>query len=161
MTNQLHLDFSGRQQRPQPRLLKEPVLVEGLTELTHTPNALVNRFHWFARELEIRRGVTTEDDSEAGLSFKAVAFEFLSEPKRLNYCDYAEQFLSIEDRFKRGERIGRRDFARMLTFKDVIKPKDEAMAECLRHPRSVVLHFHEYWNELKRLYTDEEWPEPR
>ena len=159
MTKQLHLDFSGRQQRPQPRLLKAPVLIEGMTDLTHTPNSLVNKFHWFTRELEIRRGITTGEDSEMGLSFQAVASEFLAEPKRLNYTSWADRFIPIADRFRGDKRISRRDFAHILTFKDVIKPKDFAMAECLRHPQSLTLHFHAYWNDLKRLYTEEEWPE--
>ena len=94
-----------------------------------------------------------------GLSFQAVASEFLAEPKRQNYTSWADRFIPIADRFRRGERIDRRDFASILTFKDVIKPNDLAMAECLRHPQSLTLHFHAYWNDLKRLYTEEEWPE--
>ncbi|VVB73573.1 Uncharacterised protein [uncultured archaeon] len=159
MMKQGYLDFSGRQQRPQPRLLKEPVLIEGMTELTKTPYAHVNRFHWFARELEIRRGVTTGDTVESGLSFRTVSSEFLNEPTRRGYRDQAERFEPIADKFRRGEAISRRDFARMLTFKDVIQPADGAMAECLRHPGSLVRHFHAYWDSLKRLYSDEEWPE--
>ena len=157
MAEQLQFDFSGKQQRPQPRLLREPVKVEGLTPLTHRPWAEVNRFNWLVRELEVRRGLTTGETTAAGLSFQRVASEYLGEPARRGYADWAGRFVPIADNFKRGQ-LTRRDFARLLTFKDILDPKDDAMAECLRHHESVTRHFLNYWGTLKRLYNNEEWP---
>jgi hypothetical protein len=157
MAEQLRFDFGGKQQRPQPRLLKEPVKVEGLTPLSHRPLAEINKFDWFVRELERWRGLTAGETTEAGLSFQKVAFEFLREPARRGYTDWAERFVPITDNFKRGQ-VTRRDFARLLTFKDILCPKDDAMAEYLRYPESVTRHFLGYWNTLKTLYNNEEWP---